>query len=108
MIIFNGGRLFFDAYLFDMGFMTVDSQEKVGNETCKHLHHKTVWCPSNEMIYLEMLFPPPEEGYYVPAEFVDKSNWGIHLAPVSNCYHVEYKDNLTNDAFILKTDRKFH
>ena len=35
-------------------------------------------------------------------------NWGIHLAPVSSCYHAEYKDNLTDNAFILKTDRKFH
>ena len=33
---------------------------------------------------------------------------GIHLTAVSSCYHIEYKDNLTIGASILKNDRKFH
>src|SRR4030042_6796871 len=68
-----------------MGFMTVDGKEKIGDEPGYHLNHKTVWCPGNEMIDLEMLLPPTEEGFYIPAEFIDKSNlFSCKIMPVGS------------------------
>jgi len=51
--------------------VTVDGQEQIGDETCKDLDHEAVLASCNEMVDLEMPFPPCEELLDVPAELVD-------------------------------------
>jgi len=41
-----------------MLFMTVDGQQQVGDEAGKDLHHQAVFAPSDEMVHLEVPFPP--------------------------------------------------
>lgn len=48
----------------------VDGQQKIGDQPTHDLHHETVSGSGYQVVHLEMPFPPPEEGLYVPAQFV--------------------------------------
>ena len=52
----------------------IDGQQEVGNESGQKLHHQSVRTACNEMIDIEMAFPPCEEGFDFPAKSIDESD----------------------------------
>ena len=57
-----------------MLLLTVNSQQKVGDETGKYLYHQPIPASGKKMIYVEIPFPPGEKRFDVPAELISKSD----------------------------------
>lgn len=57
----------------NMGMLlpAIDGQQQIGDETTKYLNHEAVFASGNQVIHLEVAFPPAEEGLYVPAQFIN-------------------------------------
>ena len=51
--------------------MAVDGEQQVGDESSEDLRHEAMRTASNQMVHLEVLFPPAEEDLFIPAELVD-------------------------------------
>ncbi len=51
-----------------IALMEIDHQEEIGDQSTEQLHQDTVWVSGDEMIDLEVLFPPGEEGFNLPSE----------------------------------------
>ena len=47
-----------DAHLFVVVIMAIDSKQQIGNQSREDLHHQAVLCSCNEVIDLEVAFPP--------------------------------------------------
>jgi len=54
---------------------TVDSKQQIGNESAKQLNHETVSASGNQVVHLEVPFPPVEKGLYVPAQLINLSHF---------------------------------
>src|SRR5512136_656332 len=63
-----------DTDLLPVLFMAIDGEEQIGDETSEYLRHEAVSTAGDQMIHIEMLFPPTEEDLYIPAELVNESD----------------------------------
>ena len=54
--------------------MAIYCQKNIGDQAGKHLDHQAMTASRDEVIDLEMAFPPCKEGFYLPAQLVDQSN----------------------------------
>ncbi len=54
--------------------MAIYCQKNIGDQAGKHLDHQALTASRDEVINLEMAFPPGKEGFYLPAQLVDQSN----------------------------------
>jgi hypothetical protein len=57
-----------------MLFMAVDGKQQIGYESSKYLGHETMGTAGDQVIQVEVLFPPAEEYLDIPAELVNKRN----------------------------------
>ena len=61
----------------------VDGEEEVGNQAGEELHHHAVGASGDAVIHGEVLFPPAEEGFDVPAQLIDGHDlFGGEIEPV--------------------------
>ena len=51
-----------------IALMEIDHQQKISDQSRKQLHQDTVRVSGDEMIDLEVLFPPGEEGFNLPSK----------------------------------------
>ncbi len=56
-----------NADRFAMLLMAIDREQKIGDQTGQHLDDETMAASGNEMVHLEMPFPPGKKCFYVPA-----------------------------------------
>ena len=49
----------------------VNRHQKICNEAAEHLNRETISASGNEMINMQMLFPPAEKCFDVPAQFIN-------------------------------------
>src|SRR5665648_959297 len=54
--------------------MAINGQQEIGDESAKNLHHKAIGASGNQGIDVQVLFPPAEEFFDLPAQFIDQSN----------------------------------
>jgi hypothetical protein len=52
-------------------FPAIDRQEKTDNQTGDDSHHAAVFTMSAEGLEVEVLFPPAEEVFHLPTEFIN-------------------------------------
>jgi len=50
--------------------VTIDCKQQTGYQTRKDLNHKAMTAPGNQVVNLEMSFPPREKVLYIPSELV--------------------------------------
>jgi hypothetical protein len=77
----------------------VNGQQQIGDETSKNLNHETVFASGNQVIYLEVAFPPDEESLYVPAKFINLGHFFSCQVVSVGCYPIFLAVNtVTNKA----------
>ena len=59
---------------FVISSVEIDHQEQIGNKSSKELHHQSVRTTRNEVIDVEMPFPPCEELLDFPSKPIDESD----------------------------------
>ncbi len=53
---------------FSIALMEIDHQQEIGDQSREQLHQEAVRVSGDEMIDLEVLFPPREEGFDLPSQ----------------------------------------
>ena len=54
--------------------MAIDGQQEIGNESPEDLHHETIRASGDQGIDIQVLFPPPEEFFDLPTQFINQGN----------------------------------
>ena len=54
-----------------MLFPAIDGKQQIGDETAKQLNHEAVFASGNQVIHLQVAFPPAEEGLYIPTQLIN-------------------------------------
>ena len=58
-----------------IALMEVDNQQEIGDQPSKELYQDPVWTTRDEMIDLEVFFPPCKEDFDFPPQRIDESNF---------------------------------
>ena len=58
----------FHTRSLSIALMEIDHQQEISDQSRKQLHQEAVRVSGDEMIDLEVLFPPGEEGFNLPSE----------------------------------------
>jgi hypothetical protein len=53
-----------------MVFMTINSKEQIGDKATKYLNHQPILAFCNQMINLQMAFPPGKKAFDFPSELI--------------------------------------
>ena len=64
----------FDTRFLSISLVEIDYQQEIGHQSREQLHQNAVWISGNEVIDLEMFFPPSKERFDLPAERIDESD----------------------------------
>ena len=57
-----------DRRSFAIALMEIEHQQQVGNQPRQELEEYPVWISGQEMIHIQMPFPPGEEGFDLPSQ----------------------------------------
>ena len=56
--------------------MAINSRQEIGDEAAENLHHEAIGAAGNQGIDVQVLFPPAEEFFDFPAQFINQSDVG--------------------------------
>jgi len=85
--------------------MTVNGEEQVSYEASEKLRHHAVGASGQPVVDVQVLFPPAEEGFDIPAEFINGHDvFGGVIEPVGSqpvCFTLDPVADDTNRFFGL-------
>jgi len=83
--------------------MAVNSQEQIGDQSAQNLSHQTIGAAGDQVVDVEVLLPPPEEDFDVPAQLVSQGHiFGAQIKTVGGYIVIRAIDTVADD-----TDRLF-
>jgi hypothetical protein len=56
--------------------MAINGRQEIGDGAAENLHHEAIGAAGNQGIDFQVLFPPPEEFFDLPAQFINQGNAG--------------------------------
>lgn len=78
----------------------VYGKQQIGDESAKQLNHETVFASGNQVVHLQVAFPPAEEGLYAPAKLINLGHFFSRKVVSVRCYPVILAVNtVTNSSF---------
>lgn len=78
----------FDTNRLAMVFMAVNGEQQIGNEACQDLDHQAVLTSCNQMVDVQMAFPPGKKVFDIPSELIGLSDLLGRQIPAICCYPV--------------------